>query len=443
MTPRTRWAAAAAAALFAGPALADEKDDRIERLERETAELRREIDEMKASRAQGAPPDEKAVREAVDDYLSRAGSSDRYYSGPGGVRRPSGNLVLGGYFSTRYVASEEPDAVPSFSDMRLVPQVHAEITRKIAFDAEVEFEHGGVSDEIDGEIAVEFAELSFRQSDEFTLKVGTLLVPFGAFNQSHDDPLNELSSRPTVARFVVPSAFGSPGVGAMGAFEVTKDDSLTYDVALTNGFKDEFDGDEGSRAARGLYEQDDNHDKTLFGRLAIVPTLSFLDALQAGVSGAYGAVGEQSDRLTGYGFDLSGKTGPWEFKGEYDEFGIDRPSGSPPPVDAAGNLGPVRGLHGWYGQLLYRFTDKWVRCIPFAEKDASLALVLRRDDVDLNDRVHGAGAFDDERAWSFGITYRPTSKTAVKLEYRRASSGAQGDLGQERDLFAVEFATYF
>lgn len=443
MNVRTRWSAAAAAALLAAPALADDKDERIDKLERETTELRKELAELKAAKAKEGAPDDKAVREAVDDYLARSSATERSYMGAGGVRRPSGNLVLGGYFSTRYVASEEPDAVPSFSDMRLVPQVHAEITKKIAFDAEVEFEHGGISDEIDGEIAVEFAELSFRQSDQFKFKVGTLLVPFGAFNQTHDDPLNELSSRPTVARFVVPSAFGSPGIGAMGAFDLTKDDALTYDVVLVNGLKDEFNGDEGSRAARGLYESDDNHDKTVFGRVAVVPTLSFLDALQVGVSGAYGAVGPQSDTLTGYGFDASAKHGPWEFKGEYDKFGIDRPSGSPPPIDAAGNLGPVRGLHGWYGQLLYRFTSAWVRSFPFAEKDASLALVLRRDDVDLNDRVHGAGEFDDERAWSFGVTYRPTSKTAVKLEYRRATSGAQGDLGEQRDLFAVEFATYF
>jgi hypothetical protein len=350
--------------------------------------------------------------------------------------------VLGGYFSTRYLSSQAEET-PSFVDMRLVPQLHADITKKIAFDAEIEFEHGGISDEIGGEIAVEFAELSFRQCDEFKFKAGTLLIPFGAFNQSHDDPLNELSSRPTVARFVVPSAFSSPGVGAMGSFDLSDDDALTYDVVLVNGLSDEFDGEEGSRAARTLYEHDDNHDKSVFGRVAVVPTLSFLDALQAGVSGAYGAVGEQSDTLTGYGFDLAGKTGPWEFKGEYDRFGIDRASGSPPPIDSAGNVGPVRGLNGWYAQLLYRITDKWVRSMPFAEGDASLALVLRRDDVDLHDRVHGAGEWDDERAWSFGVTYRPTSKTAVKIEYRRASSGAQGDLGQERDLFAVEFATYF
>jgi hypothetical protein len=442
MNGSRRWTIAAAAALCAAPALADEKDDRIEKLERETAELKKALAELKAERS--PVPDAKAVREAVDDYLKNAGSTltDRSYVGAGGVRRPAGSLILGGYFSTRFVAAQA-DEVPTFADMRLVPQVHADITKKIAFDAEVEFEHGGVSDEIDGEVKVELAELSFRESDEFKFKAGTLLVPFGAFNLSHDDPLNDLSSRPDVARYVVPSAFSSPGIGAMGAFDLSRDDSLSYDVVLVNGLRDEFNGDEGSRGAVGLFEQDDNHDKSVFGRIALVPTLSFLDAFQAGVSGAYGAVGEQSDTLTGYGFDASGKTGPFEFKGEYDKFGVDRGSGAAPPIDSAGNLGPTRGMHGWYAQLVYRFREAWVRSLPFAEKDASLGLVLRRDDVDLNDRVHGAGERDDERAFSFGVAYRPTAKTAIKIEYRVASSGAQGDLGEERDLFAVEFATYF
>jgi hypothetical protein len=437
MTTPNRWRAAAILALAASPALADERDDRIERLERESAEMRREIAELKAQRA----PDADAVRAAVDDYLAQADRSSLGTWVPA-VQRRTG-LTIGGYFSTRYLAREQAGKEPSFVDMRLVPKLHADITQAIAFDAEVEIEHGGVSDETDGEIVVEQAELSFRSSDAFTLKVGTLLVPFGAFNQNHDDPMNELSSRPTVDRYVVPSAFACPGIGARGSIEVSDDAVFTYDVVLVNGLSDSIDAEEGTRGARTLFEEDDNHDKTVFGRVGVVPTVPFLDALDLGASGAFGAVGEDSDRLTGFGCDASAKRGPWEFKGEFDQFGIDTPRGSSPPIDAAGDLGPIRGLHGWYGQILYRITDPWVRSLPWAEKDSSVALVLRRDSVDLDDRVHGASAQDDERAWSVGVNYRPTSKTVIKFEYRHARSGAQGSLGDDRDFFAVEFATYF
>jgi hypothetical protein len=436
-----RRAACPAAVLLAlcVPCLADEKDDRIERLERETAELRREMSEMKASRA--APSDVSAIRAAVDDYLAHNSDPTGSYAGPGGVRRPGGGVTLGGYFSTRFV-SAQAEGNPTFVDARVVPQIHADVTPNIAFNSEIEFEDGGITDEHGGEISIEYAELSFRASDAFTFKAGDLLVPFGWFNQNHDDPLNELSSRPDVARLIVPSAFDVPGIGARGSLDLSEDAAFTYDVVLTNGFKDDVSPDEGLRTARGLSSEDDNHDKTVFGRFGFVPSVGFLDALNVGASGAFGKIGEQSDRLRGYGFDASAKSGPWEFRGEFDAFGIDR-SGEGPPIDARGDLGPTRGLHGWYAQVVYRFTDPWVRSLPFAEKDASLALVLRRDAADLNDRVHGASPRDDERAWTFGCTYHPTVKTAVKLEYRRASSGFAGDLGEDRDLFAVEFATYF
>ena len=438
--------AAAACAFAATPARADGGAGHAEETEtgvlrREVAELRREVAELRAARTPES--DANALHAAVDAYLAhRPAATGGSYVGPGGVLRPGGGVTLGGYFSTRYV-SAQAGGNPTFADMRLVPQIHADITDRIAFNTEIEWEHGGVSDEHGGEVAVEYAELSFRWSDAFKFKAGTLLVPFGAFNQSHDDPINEMSSRPTVDRFVVPSAFSIPGIGAEGAVELSDEASLTYDVVLTNGFKDEITPEKGLRTARGLFDEDDNHDKTVFGRIGVVPTVSFLDALHVGASGAFGKIGAQSDPLRGFGVDAAAKSGPWEFKGEYDAFGIGRPAGSPPPLDAAGNLGPVRGLHGWYAQVLYRFTDPWVRSLPFAEDDASFALVLRRDMVDLNDRVHGASPQDDERAWSFGVTYRPTAKTAIKIEFRKASSGAPGDLGEDRDLFAVEFATYF
>jgi hypothetical protein len=438
--PRRRLFAATIV-LAAAPALADERDDRIDRLERETSELRKELAALRAER--GAPTEVSAIRAAVDDYLAHMDTTTGPLAGPGGVLRPGGRITIGGYFSTQYQSSQIAGEEPSFVDLRLVPKIHADITSRIAFDSEVEFEHGGVTDEHQGEIAVEQAELSFHACEAFVFKVGTLLIPFGAFNKNHDDPLNELPARPNVARFVVPSAFSGPGIGAMGALPVSDDASVTYDVALTNGFSDNVTADEGLRTARGLLESDDNHDKTVFGRVGFIPTVPFLDALDVGASGAVGKIGPESEPLRGFGFDATAKTGPWEFKGEFDQFGIDVPNGSPPPIDAAGDLGPTRGLHGWYAQILHRWTEPWVRSLPFSEKDASIALVLRRDSADLNDRVHGASPEDDERAWTIGVTYRPTARTAIKIAYRIASSGAQGNLGSERNVFAVEFATYF
>jgi hypothetical protein len=176
----------------------------------------------------------------------------------------------------------------------------------------------------------------------------------------------------------------------------------------------------------------------------MVPTVGFLDAVDMGSSFLWGKLGEDAeDEMRGWGVDLSGRKGPIEFKGEWAHLGVDRESGSAPPIDAAGNLGPIRGMQGWYAQALYRFTDPWVRTLPFADKSASVAMVVRRDSVDTNDRVIGAAPADDENAWTFGINYRPSTKTVIKLEYRYADSSFDGEEGRNRDLFAFEFATYF
>jgi hypothetical protein len=440
-------AATVALALAAAPALCDERDEQIDALRHQLSEFREEQQRMRAQiedlqrEADARPTDLEA---AVADVV--AGMDSGSYEGPAGVRRPTASIDVGGYFSTRYVSSQLPGKKSSFVDMRLVPQIHANISRNIEFDSEIEIEHAGVGGPAeDGEIIVEYAELSFEFDPRFTLKAGTLLIPFGQFNLNHDDPMNELSERPRVARFVVPSAFDLPGIGAEGVFE-TDSGVLSYDVALTNGFRDEFDSEKGARSARGLFEEDDNHDKTVFGRLAFVPIESPIDAVSVGVSGALGRLGDTGrgrDRLRGWGIDAQAKHGPWEAMFEYDSFTIDRAGGTPSPVLPSGDLGPVRGLSGYYAQLLYRLDAPWLSSLPIAEDNATMAFVVRYDSVDLNDRVRGASPQDDETAWTVGINYRPTAKTVIKIEYRFADSPFDGPEGSDRDFFALEFATYF
>ena len=434
-------AVAASLAVAAPGARADDRDDRIHDLERvvreqaaEQARMRAEIDAMRAERA--GTPDRTALRDAVADLLRdepdlAAGALAA--SSAGGASR--GSVEFGGYFSTRWVNSALPGKKPSFQDMRLVPHVHAAVNRAVSFDGEVEFEHGGVSGEADGEVKVEYAELRLGESECFRVKAGSLLVPWGRFNQHHDDPLNELSSRPTVSRYVGGAVLTAPGVGIEGVVRAAEDVAVHYDVALVNGIADDLSAADGIREARTLWEDDENHDKTVFGRLGVTPSVAWVDALDAGGSFVLGRLGPHGDdALRGYAFDLAAKQGPWELKGEWMQLGVDRDSPGP---------GDVHGMRGWTAQLLHRWTDAWVRSLPFAEESASVALVLRRDAVDTDDRVRGAAPTDDERAWSVGLNYRPCTRTVIKLEFRFAESAFPGREGEDRNQVAVEFATFF
>ncbi|MCG3135516.1 MAG: hypothetical protein HMLKMBBP_03207 [Planctomycetes bacterium] len=462
MTHRSaaRAVATALALATASPAaFADDRDavirelrDQLDRQAAAQAEMRRELDRLTGLSDPSRRAEEmRSALEAVireNPGLTSGAIPDRA-GGERGWRlsKPKSDFDVGGYFSTLYRDSEADGEHGSFVDNRLVLQGHAAVGRMVTFDTEVEWEHGGISDEVDGEIVVEYAELRFADSECFGIRAGTLLVPFGRFNFQHDDPLNELSSRPSVSRFVSGTTFSLPGIGVDGVLPFGDSATLNYDVILTNGLKDEITSEEGIREARGLFEDDDNHGKTLFGRVGFVPdTEGWLDALDLGASFAWGNVGDLGrgqDDLRGYAFDAAAKSGPWEFQGEWSHIGIDRDPAAPPPMDPTGALGPVRGIGGWYAQALHRFRGDWVRGLPFATESASVAVVLRRDQVDLNDRVRGASPQDDERAWTLGLNYRPTTKTVIKLEYRKAGSAAEGEAGDDRDLIALEFATYF
>ena len=459
MTRRTPpfHAALPALAVFAtlavaAPSRADDRDDRIRELERvvheqaaEQARLRDEVEAMKAAGV-GSAPDGGALRAAVEDLLrSDPQLADRFATrgATDGAAHGATGLSLGGYFSTRWVNSELPGDKPTFQDLRFVLQASSQISRYVRFKGEIEFEHGGVSDETDGEVKIEYAEIAFSECEAFVFKAGSLLVPWGRFNSMHDDPLNELSSRPTVSRYVHGVVHAGPGIGVEGVIAQSDDLSFNYDVVLNNGLADDFSSGDGIRDARTLWDEDENHDKTLFGRFGVVPTVEFVDALDLGTSFAWGKLGEGADDdMRGYGFDVAARKGPWELKGEWAHLGVDRDDAAA-PLNAVGDLGPIRGMTGWYGQLLYRFREDWVRALPFADDSASVALVLRRDAVDLIDRVRGAAPPDDERAWTIGINYRPGTRTVIKLEYRMAESAYPGREGSDRNLVALEFATYF
>lgn len=442
--------AAVAALTLTVPAFGDERDDRIRDLERlvreqaaEQTRMREELEALKRD-APAATTDRGALRDAVEELLRSEPDILTRAARPSGTVGGEARLDLGGYFSTRYFNSELPGEKPSFQDMRFVLLTRAQVSRAVRFAGELEFEHGGVSDEADGEVKVEYAQVVLGESEHFALKAGSLLQPWGRFNSQHDDPLNELSSRPTVSRLVHGTVYAAPGVGIEGSFTPSECASINYDLTLTNGLANDFTSGDGIRDARTLWEDDENHDKTVAGRIGVVPSVGFLDALDLGGSFLYGKLGEKADDdMRGWGLDLSGRTGPIEFRGEWAHLGVDRQDGSGPPIDAAGNLGPIRGMQGWYAQALYRFTDPWVRSLPFADKSASVAVLVRRDSVDTNDRVIGAAPEDDENAWSFGINYRPSTKTVIKFEWRFAESSFEGEEGSDRDLIAVEFATYF
>lgn len=421
--------------LLAAPARADDGavDDRVRRLEealeRQSKEMNRLRSDLEAYRSAERGParmSEDEIRTAVDAYLASSPAT----AFPVAPSASPGGLQWGGYLTVEFVDNSETNS--TFDLHRLVLEASGSITERIDFDMEVEIEHGGISDEIGGEIKVEQAVVRYHCSDAFTPKVGWVLVPFGRYNLTHDDPLHDFTIRPFTARYLVPTGFGQPGIGAEGSFAVGRH-VLGYDVAFTNGFEDDFSASSGVRDA--IDDRDTNDGKQVWGRVAMAwSACAAFDYAETGVSGTWGLYDDgEDDAFRGLALDWLVRKGPFEVKGEWIVYDIERSDDDPPDA--------VRGMAGLWVEAGYHFFPAFWRCTRnCVVTDTSLfTLAARYQWSDLDDRNDGASFQDDLEAWSVGLSYRVTENSVFRVDH----TWFLPDHGDDRTEWTASFSTYF
>jgi hypothetical protein len=415
--------AGALALAAASPALAEED------LKGTVDEQRKRIDAL-----------EKRLQEVERRAAAgKEGAGDGSYP-VGQVERPANpRFRFGGYASVLYRSPDDRDSIPSFEGLRVVPQFAFDVSEGIEFAAEIEFERGGVAEEFldDSEVLVEYAETRFHVSEAFVPKAGILLIPFLRYNLYHDDPMWNLQDRPFTATRIFKAAFQQPGVGAEGVLPYGEGHSFNYNVALTNGLDDEVTNS-GFEDARQPFGEDNNHDKTVWGRAGLTPRLPWVDAADFGLSGATGEMDVDGRvRMAGWGVDGKVVKDRFDLIFEWTAFHYDRP----PAQDPA--LFPHQ-TNGGFVQVdthLLRGLPKSANGLvgPTSE----LILAARYEWCDTNERVKGAAIEDDCRAIVVGLAFRFTPKTVVRIERReertRFDAAGAEDLGQ----WVVSLSTYF
>lgn len=423
------WVPLARDARADGPAPSEDRvkrlEEALERQAKETERLRQEFDAYRSANPAFRLTQDQ-IGAAVDSYLAASGAQG-FAVDPVAASR---GLRWGGYMSLEFHdASDEPS---DFDLHRLVFSAEGSITDRIDFRAEVEFEGGGISDEFQGEVVVEQAEVIFRVCDWINPKFGWLLVPFGGYNGRHDDPINDFTDRPFTAKYLVPTGFGQPGIGVEGARPFGAGHVFSYDVALTNGFKDAFTADEGVGEAR--QNEDVNDGKQVWARLAAKWHTCFLDTLETGVSGTYGIYDEQDkNSITGWGLDFLLRKGAFELKGEYIGYHVERDSADP--------VGAIEGQSGlWVEAGWHFFPCAWRGCTQAYLTDTSLlTLCARYQWMDLDDHATGSTFEDDLQSWSVGLNYRVTERTVFRIDHTWYDSVHDG----ERTVWAASLSTYF
>lgn len=361
-------------------------------------------------------------------------------------RRPfigsAGSTSIGGYMeaNANYLVTDGVTDGFSSEMRRFNIFLFAPVGARLRFTSELEFEHGTE------EIALETALLDFQLASALVLRAGILLVPIGGFNQNHDGPRWEFVERPLSATEIIPSTLSEVGFGANGRFLVGSS-SVTYDAYLTNGLNDGIilNRSGKTRLAEGKggaqLEEDNNGSPAFSARVAWQHSLfgEIGASYYNGVYNTHKVEGESVDaprRVAMAALDAT--TRLWFDAEVRGEIAMNR-------VDLPPSLQEVQASRQWGG-----FLDVVVpvfRPAMRSHKDAVVSAALRLEFVDLN-----AGRFsstntriyDETRAISAGLSFRPVAGTVFRANYvRQAHRDMLGNATVRTGGFRVGVATYF
>ncbi|MFT5207189.1 MAG: hypothetical protein ACI9CF_000938 [Candidatus Omnitrophota bacterium] len=392
--------------------------DEISDLKREMASLRADY-ESKIAMLMTQVDSIARKSEATSDRVSNLGSgiTTEYVGrqngpfGKGGliVREESGfgQVSVGGYMDHEF--EDFDNTASTFDQHRWIINIGAELGDRLRFYSEYEIEHGGPDSASVGEAKVEQAWIDYLIVEQFNIRAGAVLVPFGRFNLYHDSDQQNLTQRALVNRDIIPTTWTESGAGIYGEFELGgeafEDWEFGYEAYVINGLNAGF-SDTGMRGARGSLETDNNNNKALVGRLVVSPALG----TEIGFSGYGGGYNTTGDDITGIAIDGLFTMGAWELTGEWAHFDVDEPAGS----DVANDF------DGYSVQLSYDF---WCDALDdtFLGRsfdDPKFAIIGRFGAAEISDDSDNGTGDNKEDRFTVGFNYRPVESWVFKLSYQ-------------------------
>ena len=393
------------------------------------------------------------------------------------LRRFGRNTYLGGYMDHELQFNEKQDKATggkehTFDQHRLIPFIYSDVSDRVKFATEIELEHGGPNSAggtftsgtakgtVTGEIKIEFATIDFLMTDWLNYRGGIILSPLGKFNLVHDSPLQDLTERPMVSRFIIPTTLSESGMGFFGTFYPTELSKLDYEIYAVNGFQSLQDNgiratstaESFIRSSRGSNSKDNNTNFAIVGRLAYSPFLG----LEVAGSFHTGNVDERNrNRLTITALDWTYQRGPFELVGEMAHASFDRDGvvGS----GAGGGDTAVAGTQvsdrlpgdsfGYYIEPRYHFMPQLLKDIAptFFTDDSTFTGVVRLEQINMGNFGYDDGKIRRTRLTP-GINFRYTEDTVFKAEYQvNWENGRSFDPLNEvsNNVLLFSVATYF
>ena len=190
-------------------------EERIKKLEEQIKVLADEIEAIKSASVTEPP--------VYETEFGVAPAASRVY-------RVDQGVSFGGY-GELLIGNVKEDSHNTVDTLRVILYNGYKFNDHIVFNSEIEFEHGTTGknkDEKSGSASVEFALLDFLISDEFNLRGGLLLAPFGIISEIHEPTTFYGVGRPSVERQIIPTTWREAGAGVHGTFNLGSAGSLSY-----------------------------------------------------------------------------------------------------------------------------------------------------------------------------------------------------------------------
>lgn len=353
-------------------------------------------------------------------------------------------VSLGGYMEAnwQHLTTDGVSEGHQFQFRRMTLFVSSTIAKRLKFLSEIEFEDGAK------EIAIEFAALDVELHPLLNLRGGMILNPIGAFNQNHDGPKWEFIDRPISATRLLPATWSNAGAGLYGK-HYHNDWMFGYEAYVSGNFDNSII---------------DNHENKTFLPASKENSERF-EEINSGLPLFTGKVAVRNGKIGELGLSYMG--GVYN-KFQDDGIRIDEPRRVDVfAIDFNSTLPSlhtfITGEWAWikvdvpptftqqFGERQYGgFVDivqPLIRKPMFGWAGATLNLAVRLEYVDWN-----VGKFSDtggniaDDLWSIlgAVSFRPTSQTVFRLNYRHlAQRDLLGNPPAKTGGFSLGISTYF
>ncbi len=287
-----------------------------------------------------------------------------------------------------------------------------EFTKALRVESELDYEHAAK------ELELEEAYLEYDLLPALSLRVGTLLMPMGMLNETHEPPLYYSVERPYVERYIIPTTWQENGIGIAGQLNGGKQSYRAYVTAGLDATR--------MTTLGGLHDVSSKGSESKADDLAGVGRLEFLLARGFILAGS-GYHGGADQRTPGLGMVTLTMA---EVDARFRRSGMDvRLAGVKTSLDGADRVSTFVGetigsvMQGWYAEGAYDL----LRRDRAAQGGRSLVVFARHEKLDTNKEVPAGFARvlqADREVTTGGLAYYPIPQVAFKADLEHWKDGA-------------------